>query len=205
MIIHNFEQGSPEWFSVRLGKVTASRFKDVLSNGRNGNVSKTRLNYSYELLSEILTYQMQDNFVSQAMQYGIDTEPEARKMYEFVTDTKVDQVGFVERNSFVGCSPDGLIGKDGLIEIKCPRSSTQLAYFLNNELPDEYKYQVHGQLWVCEREWCDFVSYDPRNKTKSGFFKLRVNRDEEIIQKIEKEVSVFVEELQSLIERAKGE
>lgn len=151
-------QGSPEWHRFRAGKITASAFADVMTGGKG----KTRRSYMMRLIAERLTGKPQESFTSREMQWGIDCEPQARALYEFVTGNEVRQVGMVMRSEWVGCSPDGLVGDDGGIEIKCPNTSTHIGYCIANELPDDYRWQVQGCLWVTGRAWWDFVSFDPR-------------------------------------------
>lgn len=205
MIIHNLEQGSEAWKQVRVGKITASRLSDVLASGKAGAPSKTRQSYLYELASEIITGQAADSFTNAAMQHGTLCEPLARIEYEEREGLPVQQVGFVEVNERLGCSPDGLVGENGLLEIKCPKTSTQIQYVLDGEFPSEYKAQVQGQLWVCEREWCDFVSFDPRIEGPSQYFKIRVNRDEEYIEKLKNGVDLFITDLNKILERLRYE
>ncbi len=201
MIIHNLEQGSPEWNLVRCGKITASRFSDVISKGVGSAPSKTRLSYLYFVASEILTGLPAESFTSDAMAYGTLTEPEARQAYEDDVHMAVEQVGFVEMNKWVGCSPDGCVGDKGLLEIKCPKTTTQIQRVLSGEFPSEYMAQVQGQLWVCEREWCDFVSYDGRIKGPASYFKIRVMRDESYIRMLSEKVDLFIEDLNEILER----
>lgn len=201
MKIINCEQGSEDWLKCRLGKVTASRFKDVIAKGLGGKPSKTRQSYMYEIASEILTETPQEVFTNQYMEWGTLTEPLAREHYSQIIGLEVSQVGFVEHNDFIGCSPDGIVSGDGLLEIKCPKTSTHIEYVLSGEFPSQYKSQVQGQLWVCQKNWCDFVSFDPRIKTKDKIFKIRVERDEQYIKMLDEEVSRFVFELENLIQR----
>ena len=201
MKIINCIQGGDEWKSIRCGKITMSRAKDVMAKGVGSAPSKTRQSYLYELASEIITGQAADSFTNAAMQHGTLYEPLARIEYEEREGLPVQQVGFVEVNERLGCSPDGLVGENGLLEIKCPKTSTQIQYVLDGEFPSEYKAQVQGQLWVCEREWCDFVSFDPRIEGPSQYFKIRVNRDEEYIEKLKNGVDLFITDLNKILER----
>jgi len=198
-IIKDIEQGTEEWKELRLGKVTASRFKDVIANGQGGKPSKTRLAYMYQLAAEILTGEQQDFYSNQYMEWGNENEPRARSMYEFESNCDVEQVAFIVHNEWVGVSPDGLIGNDGLIEIKCPKTTTQIEYFLSGKVPASYRPQIQGQLWVSEREWCDFISFDPRVNGVSGYFKVREYRDNKYILELEKKVFEFVEDLGDLL------
>jgi putative phage-type endonuclease len=195
-IIDNIEQGSHDWLMCRLGKVTGTGFSKVISNGRGGAISKTSQTYMVELLAEILRGEPSPFFMNDAMRWGSDTEPQARAMYELRHGVDVRQVAFIEHNDFVGVSPDGLVGDDGMIEIKCPDTKTQIVRYLDSiGLPSDYEAQVQGQLWVSEREWCDFVSFDPRIDVDASYIETRVYRDEDYIKRLESKVSDFVDEL----------
>ena len=157
-MIVDLVQGSPEWHQFRAGKITASAFADVMTGGKG----KVRKAYMAQLISERLTGEVADSYTSKDMQRAIDLEPQARALYEFVTGNEARQVGMVMRSEWVGCSPDGLVGDDGGIEIKCPLTKTHVAYCMDQCVPDDYRWQVQGCLWVTGREWWDFVSFDPR-------------------------------------------
>ncbi len=202
MIIHTgIEQGTDEWKRLRLGKLTASRFKDVLAKGRGNAPSKTRESYMMQLVSEILTGEPQDSFTNKSMEWGNETEPQACAMYELRNDVQVEHVAFIEPEleAGYGVSPDGLIEGDGLLEIKCPNTTTQIQRVLKGEFPKEYLAQVQGQLWVSSREWCDFVSFDPRISTDADYFQVRVYRDEEYIKNLEAECFTFISEMKELL------
>lgn len=199
-IIHDIIQGSPGWHEVRLGKITASRFKDVMTNGRGSAPSKTAESYMIELAIEAVTGKSLPFFENDAMRHGTETEPQARAMYELISGNDVTEVAFIEHNQFVGVSPDGLVGLDGGLEIKCPNTKTQVERYLNGiGLPDDYKWQVHGCIWVAEREWWDFVSFDDRIDTAAQYICTRVYRDEAIIKELSEKVSIFTDNLQEMI------
>jgi putative phage-type endonuclease len=199
-IIHDVLQGSDEWLAMRLGKITASRFKDVMTNGIGGSPSKTAESYMIELAIEAVTGKSLPFFENDAMRHGTETEPKARLMYELMTGNDVAEVAFIEHNEFVGVSPDGLIGVNGGIEIKCPNTKTQVERYLGAiGLPDDYKWQVHGCIWVAEREWWDFVSFDDRIDTAAQYLCTRVYRDEKIIKELDEKVKAFSESLQEMI------
>lgn len=202
-IIYDIAQGSPEWLALRLGKVTASRFSDVLAKGRGNAPSKTRQSYLYQLAAEIVTGEPQDAFKSSAMEWGNECEPRARAAYELKNNCDVTECAFIEFSDKLGVSPDGLIGDSGLLEIKCPNTVTQIQRYLKGEFPTEYKAQVQGQLWVSERDWCDFVSFDPRINTSADYFQIRVYRDEDYIFNLATECSKFLDELAILVEKLK--
>ncbi|MCP3680148.1 MAG: YqaJ viral recombinase family protein [Gammaproteobacteria bacterium] len=205
-IIESMEQGSKEWLELRVGKVTASKFKDVMTNGRGDKPSATAKTYMIKLVSEILRGEPMPFFENEAMKWGTETEPQARAMYELKNGVDVKEVAFVELNEFVGVSPDGLVGDDGLLEIKCPNTETQIKRFLDDVgLPKDYEAQVQGQLWVTGRDWCDFVSFDPRIDVEASYIQTRVYRDEEYIAKLEKKVSIFVGEMKEMINKLTGE
>lgn len=201
MQIIDCKQGEPEWFAARIGVATASNFSKVLAKGQG----VTRSRYLMQLLAEVATGQKADSYTSAQMQWGIDNEPEARQAYEMMFDVDVQQVGFCKHSARIGASPDGLVGDRGLLEIKCPDTVTHLETIFSGKAPTEYKAQMQGQIWVCERDWCDFVSYDPRVVNGNPFFCVRVNRDEEYIKTLDAEVNRFVEELEALIARLNPE
>jgi putative phage-type endonuclease len=201
-IIESCEQGSAEWLSLRLGKVTASKVSDVLSKGRGSAPSKMSETYMIELIAEVLTGNSKPFFENDAMRWGTETEPQARAMYAVNNDfVDVKEVAFVEHNEQIGISPDGLIGEDGLLEIKCPNTTTQIKRALSNDYSADYKAQIQMQLWVTEREWCDFLSFDPRLDCEAGYLQQRVFRDEEYIEEMKTKVYAFVEKMNEIIEQ----
>lgn len=205
IIIDSIEQGSQEWLDMRLGKVTASCVGDILKNGKGGSISKTSESYMFELIAEILTGKSKPFFENDAMRWGTETEPQARAMYELMTDNEVKEVAFMELNEFVGMSPDGLVGDDGLLEIKCPATHTQIARALSDSYHVDYKAQIQMQLWVSDRKWCDFVSFDPRLDCAASFLLERVERDEEYIATMAEKVNVFVEIMKTRLEKLNGD
>jgi putative phage-type endonuclease len=196
----DIEQGSPEWHQIRLGKVTASRVADIVAKTKTG-YSTSRANYAAQLICERLTGVPTETFTSAAMQWGTDMEPEARLAYEFNRVAKVDQVAFVPHPSIAdsGCSPDGLVGTDGLVEIKCPITATHIETLTGKAVPVKYVAQIQWQLACTGRQWCDFVSYDPRMPEAMQFFCVRVHRVPEIIEELEKEVITFLNEIRAKI------
>lgn len=191
----NIVQGSPEWHLQRLGKVTASRVADVLATTKTG-VSASRGNYLIELAIQRATGMVGESFTNAAMEWGTEQEPYARMKYEVLTGNLVDQVSFLDHPTidWFGCSPDGMINKDGLIEIKCPNSATHWGY-IKTGAPKKYITQMQTQMCVTGREWCDFVSFDPRMPEKSRIYVQRYDRDEKYIKTIEEEVQKFLEEV----------
>ncbi len=198
-IITDLKQGSAEWLRLRLGQVTASRMSDVLSKGRGKAPSKTAETYMMELIAERLTGEAKPFFENDAMRWGTETEPQARSMYEVNNNfVSVDEVAFIEHSDFVGVSPDGLIGEDGMLEIKCPTTITQIKRALTYDYSEDYKAQIQMQLWVAQREWCDFVSFDPRIDCDASFLQQRVYRDEEFIDNMKVVTTSFVERMNEI-------
>ena len=199
---NNMEQRSPEWYAVRLGKVTGSQVSAVLAK----RDSATRANYLSELVVERLTGQQAEFFMNDAMQHGIDTEPQARMAYEAHKGVLVDEIGFVNHAviSNFGCSPDGLVGLDGLIEIKCPNSKTHIDTVLSKKAPTKYIPQMMAQMACTGRKWCDFVSFDQRLPEDLQLFVVRVDRDDQYIANLEKEVSAFLAEVDETLIKLKG-
>lgn len=183
-------QGSPEWFDIKRAKVGASKIADMMSKGRGNAESAGRRNLKAKLICERLTGKTEETYTNAAMQWGVDNEEPAREVYEYKCDTEVDQVGFVDHPSieYAGMSPDGLVGKDGLLEIKCPNTATHIDYMLAGVMPSEYVKQVQFQMACSGRLWCDFMSYDPRLGPDLQTFIVRVERDDELISQIEAEV-----------------
>jgi hypothetical protein len=197
--IFDFEQGTPEWFQARMGIPTASEFDTVQATGRGGGESKTRRTYMMKLLGERLTGEAMYSYSNDHMERGKEMEAEARDLYEFHTDYDLTRVGFI-RNGDAGCSPDSLIGNDGMLEVKTKLAHLQCDVLLCDELPPEHRAQCQGQLWVAEREWVDFCSYWP----KLPLFAKRVFRDETYIKKLAAEVDRFNCELADLVERIRA-
>jgi putative phage-type endonuclease len=190
------DQRTEEWFSARLGKVTASRVADVMAKTKSGP-SASRANYMADLICERLTGQRQEGFTSTAMQWGTDTEPQARAAYEFMTDAAVIETGLCLHPMIAdfGASPDGLVGEDGLLEIKCPNSAAHIETLLSGEAPAKYKTQMQSQMACTGRAWCDFVSFDPRLPADMQLFVKRVHRDDAFIWTMEAEIVAFLDEL----------
>lgn len=194
--IINCEQGSPEWHAARAGIVTASEFATVLAKGRGGGESKTRRTYMLRLLGERLTGEVAESYSNGHMERGKALEAEARDAYAFLHDADYVQVGFI-RNGDAGASPDGLIGADGMVEIKTKLPHLQLDVLLTDEVPSEHIAQCQGALWIAEREWIDFVSYWP----KLPLFVKRIHRDEAYIERLAAAVAEFNAELAQLQQR----
>jgi putative phage-type endonuclease len=202
-MIVDVDQGSAEWLKLRTGWVTGSRVGDVMAKLKTKNSeSAARRDYRTEIVCEILTGRAADHYVSPAMQWGMDNEQFARTAYELEFDVEVDSVGFATHPAFsrFGASPDGLIGLDGVVEFKCPNTATHLDYILEGKIPPQYKPQMMAEIVCTGREWCDFVSFDPRLPKKLRLYVVRCRRDEEYIAEMEREVCQFLAEVDETIE-----
>ena len=199
------EQRTEEWFAARLGKVTASKVADVMAKTKTG-VSASRANYLSDLVVERLTGQKAEGFTNEYIQHGIDTEPQARMAYEAFKGVLVDELGFADHPTILnfGCSPDGLVGNDGLIEIKCMSSKNAIETLLAGKAPSKYIPQMMAQMACTGRAWCDFVSFDPRLPEDLQLFVVRVDRDDEYIANLEKEVTTFLVEVDETVVKLKG-
>lgn len=192
MKVHYCEQLSEEWYELRLGKVTASHFGDVIA----GKDTSRRKTYMMRLLAERMTGQRQESYSDKNMEWGIETELQAREYYEWVMDEVVEQVGICFADE-AGASPDGLVGSEGTLEIKCPLTTTHLGYILDNRLPAQYKPQVQGQLLITGRKWADFISFDPRY-LKQPMWRIRVERDQAYLEKLSAASAAFITELSEM-------
>lgn len=190
------EQRTEAWYAARLGKVTASRVADLMAKTKSGP-SASRANYMADLIVERLTGQRAEGFTSAAMQWGTDTEPQARAAYEFHTDAEVVEDGFSLHPTIAdfGASPDGLVGDVGLVEIKCPNTAAHLDVLLTGTVPAKYVTQMQAQMACTGRAWCDFVSFDPRMPGEMQMFVKRVHRDDAFIAEMEGKISAFLAEL----------
>lgn len=194
-------QGSPEWFAARLGKVTASRVADVIAKTKTG-YSTSRENYLVELALERITGHRQESFTSDAMKWGTDNEPLARAAYEARTGALVEEVGLIIHPTITeaGASPDGMVDADGLLEIKCPNSATHIQTLRSGKPAGKYVTQMAWQMACTGRQWCDFVSFDPRMPQGLQLFVTRIKRDDELVKSLEKEVAEFIKELDAMVD-----
>ncbi|MGA9854295.1 MAG: lambda exonuclease family protein [Gammaproteobacteria bacterium] len=194
-------QRSPGWFTERLGKVTASRMADVCAKTKTG-YGASRDTYMAQLLVERLTGQPMDTYQNAAMLYGIEHEADARAAYEFYTGKTVGPCGFVSHPTIEmsGASPDGLVNRAGLIEIKVPNTSTHLDTLLTSVIPLKYIHQMHWQMACTGRKWCDFVSFDPRLPPHLQLFVQRIKCDKHTVGFLESEAAKFLAELDVKIE-----
>ena len=193
-------QGSEEWHEARIGKVTASRIADMMARTKTG-WGAGRENYMAELLCERLTGSAPERFTNAAMAWGTETEPQARAAYEFITGRAVEEVGFVDHPSIAmaGASPDGLVGDDGLIEIKCPNTATHIETLLTETIPSKYRMQMLWQMACTGRSWCDFASFDPRLPGDMQLFIARVAPEPGEIDALESAAREFLAELDDKI------
>lgn len=197
----NIEQGSDEWKLARLGHVTASNMADVMSKGKGSAEAMGRYKYKVRLVAERLTQTAAESFSNAAMEWGVEQEQFACIEYEATKNVFVERTGFWLHPTiqWLGVSPDRLVGDDGLIEVKCPNTTTHLGYLFENRIPPEYYKQIQCQLWVTDREWCDFVSYDPRLPKRNQLLIVRTERDESLIAEMKAETLKFLDEVENLI------
>ena len=197
MVIVDCAQGEKEWFAARCGIPSASHFDEIVTS--KGEPSKQRLKYLYQLAGERITGKTVESYQNQAMLTGIEREDEARNFYEMLRDCKIKQVGtcYPDEKKLCAASPDGLVGKDGLIEIKCPLIYTHVGYLLDNKLPADYFQQTQGQLFVTGRKWVDFVSYYPGLKPLI----VRVTRDEKFIKALAVEIEISCKQIDEITEK----
>jgi putative phage-type endonuclease len=200
--MNEMEQRTEEWFIARLGKVTASRVADVIAKTKSG-YSASRDNYMAQLICERLTGQQGESFTNAAMTWGTETEPLARSAFEAYADVMVEEVGFVPHPTIEmsGASPDGLVGLVGMLEIKCPNTATHIDTLLTQTVPGKYITQMQWQMRCCERQWCDFVSFDPRLPQELQLFVKRVEFDASYVAMLEEEVIKFLKEVDEKVNK----
>jgi len=194
------EQRTDEWFRARAGKVTASRIADIIAKTKSG-YSSSRDNYMAELICQRLTGSVGESFQNAAMVWGTNTEPLARAAYISAKGTGVEEIGFVPHPTIenAGASPDGLVGEDGLVEIKCPLTNTHMNMILEQEIPTKYHVQMQWQMACTGRQWCDFVSFDPRMPEHMQLYIHQVERDQKMIDNLEAEVIKFLKDMDDKI------
>ena len=205
MVSSDYEQGSAEWFQARCGRITASRIADVMAQNKNGSWSSRRIDYMWELAEERITGQCIAKYVNAAMQWGTETEPEAREFFEGRYDLEVEQTGFIlhPEMDYAGASPDGLIGADAIIEIKCPTTKTMLQT-LNDNLPDErYVLQCQWQMACTNSRYAWLVYFDPRLDDSMCMKRFYIERDFALITKIENFVHDFNTQINDTILKIK--
>jgi predicted phage-related endonuclease len=200
-----FEQRTEEWFEARQGKATASRFKDVLATTKNGSEAAARRNYRAELSVERLTGISPERYLFRSMQWGDETEELARVEYILKSGNQVEETGlFIHKEIAAGASPDGVVGKDGTIEIKCREIALHIQMLKFDRVTPEYIAQVQGQLWLTGRKWCDFVSFVPELPDNAQLFIKRVERDDAYIATLEEAVRQFLQEVDQEVEFIKN-
>lgn len=189
-------QRSPEWFAARCGSLGASQLADALAKTKSG-WGASRANLRAKLVVERLTGQQEESFCSAAMIWGQEKEEEARIAYSFVTGNDVTEVGLYKHPTIIGthASPDGLVGDDGCIEIKCPNSATHIETLKSNLVPHKYLLQMQWQMRCADRQWCDFVSFDPRLPDYLMLYNQRVQRDDDMLATLDAEVAAFLVEV----------
>lgn len=201
MILETATQRDDDWYAARCGKATASRFKDAMATLKNGSPAQAQRDYLTELVVERLTQMPAQRYATAAMQWGTEQEAPARAAYEQRTGVAVEETGFVAHDTLMaGCSPDGLVDWDGLIEIKCPYNSAVHIETLLSGMPAEHMPQVQGQMWITGRQWCDFVSYDPRMPEPLQLYVQRIHADPKAIADLAFGISAFLKEVGSKVE-----
>lgn len=199
-------QGSPEWFEMRLGKVSASHISDIMAKGKSGQPSATRANYMARLVCERLSGAPYPAFSSKAMERGVEVEAAARAYYEAHTGTILTTMAWAPHPyiEMSGASPDALIAHDGLAEFKCPHSATHIETLRGEKIDREYRLQMQWQMACTARQWCDFVSFDDRLPEGLRIKIIRVERDEMLLAEITREVERFLRELDELEAELRG-
>lgn len=195
--IFDCAQNSEEWYAARAGIPTSSEFATVMAKGKTaGSESITRRKYLYKLAGEVITGMPEEGYSNAAMERGHVMEAEAREYYAFMQDVEPQLVGFV-RNHGAGSSPDSFVSTDGILEIKTKKPSVLIEAILRDDYPPEHRAQIQGQLWICEREWCDLVCYWPKMPPCIR----RIERDNSYIATLAGEVARFNDDLAALVER----
>jgi putative phage-type endonuclease len=198
MIILNIEQQSEAWHEARCGRVTGTRFKNLVSKDTTDSYRDLVTN----IACEIITNKQEETYSNSDMERGIELEPIARKEYEILFDTDVKTIGFLipdedhKYHEWIGISPDGVLSDNGLLEIKCPKMKTHFEYIERNELPSEYRYQVQGQLFVSGFSYCDFMSFVPNMKP----FVIRVYPDVNLFHDFESRLDTLIEQVKKKLE-----
>lgn len=198
-VLHDVEQRSEEWFSLRMGKITGSNFPMLMAGKTPTSISETQKKYLLEKACELLTGERKESYSNASMQWGTDHEDEAVSEYELRTFNNVSEVGFYEIDQYVGDSPDGL-GLDRCIEIKCPNSTTHLTYLLDNKkLVNTYKWQCYAHMWATGLNKCDLISYDPRFKDERKLLIVTIEKDVEEMKKLQERIYFLVSQIKEYI------
>jgi putative phage-type endonuclease len=196
IIHHNIEQNTEDWHNLRMGKFTASMFKDCFA-AKSTAAYKNAIN---DVVFQILTGEVEESYSNAIMQRGHEIEPLAADYYELLTFSEVKEAGFWEYNEFIGASPDRLVNDDGILEIKSPKGTTLIELYETMKLPPVYYWQVHGQLMCTGRQWCDFISFHPSLKP----IIIRIERDEAVIKELETKLFECVEIVKQKVELIKS-
>lgn len=193
-LYNDLVQGSPEWLAVRLGKFGGTDAQAVATNGKGLET------LCFQKVGEIITNRPSTTYTNPDMERGNELEDTARSAYEIQAGNQVVQIGYVELNEYVGVSPDGLIGDDGLVEIKCPTDANFVRFMIEKKPDTKYVWQMQHQMYVTDRKWCDFVVFnDNLNKMEV----LRVDRDESMIEKLRIGLEQGVAKVQEILERTR--
>jgi putative phage-type endonuclease len=194
------EQGSEAWQTMRCGKITASRIKMMVAKTKSGP-SASRQNLAATLMLERVLGVVEETFVNDAMRRGVEEEPLARLAYTLATGNDVEEVPFINHPNIAnaGASPDGLVGEDGMVEIKNPNTSTHVGWAIAGVVPAEHVMQLQWQMACSGRKWCDFVSFDSRMPEGQSLFIKRLYRDDDLIEKVEKQVVEFDAEVEKMV------
>lgn len=206
MIYYDIEQGTEDWFNMRVGSCTSSRLNDALAKLKDPkSESAARRNYKRELAIERLTLKTFEHYLSEPMKFGIENEPLARTEYEIYSGNEVLPIGLAMHPTikWFMASTDGLVGSDGMIEIKCPNTLNHLDILISGEIPEQYHKQMLGGMACAEREWCDFVSFDPRMPEDLRMFVKRFYRDDKLIAGMQLEIEQFLSEVEVLLTQLK--
>ena len=200
--LHEVVQQSPEWFAQRCGKATASRISDIVAKTKSG-YSTSRANYMAQLVVERMTNQVAESYTNAAMEWGTENEPFARGAYETKMNLLVTEIGAIDHPNIAmsAASPDGLIGDDGCLEIKCPNTATHIDTLLGGEIAKKYYDQMQWQMACTGRSWCDFVSFDPRMPEELQLFVKRIPRDDKYLAELEGEVIQFLAEVDDKVNK----
>lgn len=196
MKIHNIEQGTDEWFTLKSGKMSASHAQAISANGKGLET------YILEMMAEHYSSAEKENYTNEHMERGNELEYTARGLYELRTGSTVEQVGFVELDEFTGCSPDGLVGEDGLLEIKCPSDKVYFKLLLDGKVDAKYEWQMQMQMLVTGRKWCDYLAFCPNYNP--GMKIIRVDRDEAKIEKLRIGLEVGKQIIQDIKQKAES-
>ena len=194
-IYKDINQGSPEWFEIRVGKVTASHAQAIGNNGKGLE------NYILEVVAEMFSSSEKEHYSNEHTERGNELEPIARSMYELQKNIEVEEIGFAEYNDFVGCSPDGLVGKYGMIEIKCPDDKTYFNLLMNEKIDNAYIWQCQMNMLILERKWCDLVFYNPNFEKSMKIF--RLEPDKEMFSKLKEGFEKAEAEITRLVSKYK--